>query len=126
MALGKKAGYELKLKQDVPDASGTPNDIAASMYSFVKQAGRPAGPSGSSKAKPPTTTKKEARAAKEYEAAIIKLQKWWRGRCGKFTSRGRWDGSKFYTNFGLARLDFFRSKGARVPMLRAARPLRRR
>ena len=95
LAFIHKAGWKLERKQDKPD-EGTPNEKAASLFHFDKRAGRPAGPStkGSEKtaagagaaAKAPSKT--EQRRKLSHAQAIEKLQRAWRRRRGKFTSRG--------------------------------------
>jgi pyruvate/2-oxoglutarate dehydrogenase complex dihydrolipoamide acyltransferase (E2) component len=47
MALAKKAGWLLERKQDEPDDEGTKAQKVASMFSFRKRPGRPAGPTSS-------------------------------------------------------------------------------
>lgn len=95
MAFAWKAGWTLTRKQDEPDDEGTPTEKAASLFTFGKRPGRPAGPSaakgptaasGAAKAKAPT--KAEAKSAIEREAALVKLQRAWQRRRGRFTSRG--------------------------------------
>lgn len=95
MAFAWKAGWQLHRKQDEPDDEGTPNEKAASLFTFSKRAGRPAGPSNkgasTAKGKAPTgkaPSKAEALSAAQREAALVLLQRAWQRRRGKFTSRG--------------------------------------
>ena len=95
LAFAHKAGWDVDKLQDEPCENGTPAEKAASMYSFRKRAGRPAGPSAATAKAPAAASAKKQQAAaselrtkSERDAAIAVLQKAWRNRRGKFTSRG--------------------------------------
>jgi hypothetical protein len=84
----RRAGWDSNLVQEEPDEEGTQNDKAASMYDYAKRVGRPGGSSGIGGSSNAVPTKKEERSKKEYEEKITVLQRWWRARRGRFTSRG--------------------------------------
>ena len=95
MALAHRAGFKVERVQDEPDEEGTPTEKAASLFTFAKRAGRPAGPSAATAKAPAAASAKKQQAAaselktkSERDAAIAVLQKAWRNRRGKFTSRG--------------------------------------
>ena len=87
LALARRAGWEVQRTDGALGEGDTPNAKAAAGYNLNKRSGRPAG----SKA-PVTSTVGKAKVAAKVEAkrlaAITRLQKAWRARRGRFTSRG--------------------------------------
>ena len=92
MALVHRAGFKVERVQDEPDDTGTPLEKAASLFSFTKRAGRPAGPSAEkdsgTKSATQSRARKEDKSKSQLLAALLVLQRAWRNRRGKFTSRG--------------------------------------
>ena len=91
MALAHRAGFKVERVQDEPDEEGTPTEKAASLFTFAKRAGRPAGPSAekdTGKTNAKQSQSKDDRSKAQLLAALLVLQRAWRRRRGKFTSRG--------------------------------------
>jgi len=88
LALARRAGWEVQRTDGALGEGDTPNTKAAAGYSFSKRSGRPAGSKAPEAKAPVTGTVGKAKVEAKRLAAITRLQKAWRARRGRFTSRG--------------------------------------
>lgn len=92
LALAWKAGFKMEHLQDEPNTDGTPNENHAATHAFSKRAGRPAGPSatkaGGGANAAPASSREEVISKAARDRAVAVLQRAWRGKRGRFTSRG--------------------------------------